>query len=64
MCEPREIIRITLESKDIEVVGGMAKTLLSLANDALSEMDGSRYMFDETESAAEALFLFLLNRIK
>ena len=57
-------IRILLETKDIAVVGNMAALIHSNAKEAIEDLDGSRYMFPETEAAAEALFLFLRNRVK
>ena len=60
---PRRI-RILLETKDIAVVGNMAALIHSNAKEAIEDLDGSRYMFPETEAAAEALFLFLRNRVK
>jgi len=57
-------VRISLEEKDIAVVGNMAALIHSNAKEAIEDLDGSRYVFPETESAAEALFLFLRNRVK
>ena len=57
-------VRISLEEKDIAVVGNMAALIHSNAKEAIEDLYGSRYMFPETEAAAEALFLFLRNRVK